>query len=973
MAGMEQLEIHSKSYLVRWVNVTGGHTISWSIKPHKKSINFGLFKHPGAGALTPNLGSSSTFDAATPNVDAARRPSASRNDASTAVETLKRIGLILVLWPGKCEAEKVCTGNYDVPADQGGMYALVFDNTFSKQFAKTATFALLTYPTSAPPSSSHHLHHFQAGLAASASTTSLGSKTSPRLVSQPGASTDSLQDHSSGGGRPASSTGRPGTGGSHAPPPATFYAGVLQKRRRRRHQGFARRFFSLNFSSSTLSYYYNKDTSVLRGAIPLSLAAISANEKDREITVDSGAEVWHLRAGNQKEFRGWRDALEKAASGKTEGYPTGAKSTTLKTTGLLSTEVNIVEEREWANVERLVGRIAVTRDAFRRLAEEHDPTGRSTSPSSNSTLEGLTEPVGIDYSKEKEKRPFWKRKPSSGPGTPVVSQRSFSAQLGIPGTANGAVQIPAKHPSNRLDEEFGARYAAMLRDLDSTVAEFTSLIAESKSRRRPVPTQTTPINPRQSMESSSDQEFFDAEGGEPVNDSQLLYLNRDSEDEAVKTEEEYFSDGDSASGSDAEGAGSFDRVASAGNGADALFPPKPKSFAPLPLDPVRRRRTVPASTVLPPSLIGFLRKNVGKDLSTISMPVSANEPLSILQRVSEIMEYTSLFNAALSAKSDTGERLLYIAAFAISTFSNSRVKERSLRKPFNPMLGETFELVREDKGFRFIAEKVSHRPVRMACHAEANDWTLTQSPMPTQKFWGKSVELNTEGRIRLVLHSTGDRYSWVGATCFLRNIIAGEKYVEPVGTMTIVNETNGQKAVVTFKAKGMFSGRSEEVDVQAFDSTGDLFPFGLSGKWTSSLALVDAVNGTVVKPNLWTVGDLVDNSTCRYGFTTFTVSLNELTDLEKGKLAPTDSRLRPDQRAAEQGNLERAEELKTRLEEAQRTRRRDMGDEEWVPKWFVKAPGSAVEGEWKFKGGKESYWEERAKGDWAGVMRLFDS
>lgn len=57
MAGMEQLEIHSKvsisqvigaydaggtnswqSYFVRWVKVDEGHTISWSIQPHKKSM-----------------------------------------------------------------------------------------------------------------------------------------------------------------------------------------------------------------------------------------------------------------------------------------------------------------------------------------------------------------------------------------------------------------------------------------------------------------------------------------------------------------------------------------------------------------------------------------------------------------------------------------------------------------------------------------------------------------------------------------------------------------------------------------------------------------------------------------------------------------------------------------------------------------------------------------------------------------------
>ena len=80
------------------------------------------------------------------------------------------------------------------------------------------------------------------------------------------------------------------------------------------------------------------------------------------------------------------------------------------------------------------------------------------------------------------------------------------------------------------------------------------------------------------------------------------------------------------------------------------------------------------------------------------MPVSANEPISVLQRLAEQLEYSELLDAATTAPLETGERLLYVAAFAVSSFSNMRVKERSIRKPFNPLLGETFELVREDKG-----------------------------------------------------------------------------------------------------------------------------------------------------------------------------------------------------------------------------------------------------------------------------------
>ena len=46
-----------------------------------------------------------------------------------------------------------------------------------------------------------------------------------------------------------------------------------------------------------------------------------------------------------------------------------------------------------------------------------------------------------------------------------------------------------------------------------------------------------------------------------------------------------------------------------------------------------------------------------------------------------------------------------MAAFSISAYGSSNA--RASHKPFNPLLGETFECIREDKGFRYVAEQVS--------------------------------------------------------------------------------------------------------------------------------------------------------------------------------------------------------------------------------------------------------------------------
>lgn len=45
-----------------------------------------------------------------------------------------------------------------------------------------------------------------------------------------------------------------------------------------------------------------------------------------------------------------------------------------------------------------------------------------------------------------------------------------------------------------------------------------------------------------------------------------------------------------------------------------------------------------------------------------------------------------------------------IAAFAASGYASTYFRAGS--KPFNPVLGETYECIREDKGFRFFSEQV---------------------------------------------------------------------------------------------------------------------------------------------------------------------------------------------------------------------------------------------------------------------------
>lgn len=118
--------------------------------------------------------------------------------------------------------------------------------------------------------------------------------------------------------------------------------------------------------------------------------------------------------------------------------------------------------------------------------------------------------------------------------------------------------------------------------------------------------------------------------------------------------------------------------------------------------------------MVPPPELGFslwrkLNKSIGRELRPVLLPATVNEPLSGLQRLAEELEYHGLLASAAAANVDPLERLARVAAFAVSPYSSSL----RTHKPFNPLLGETFEYVSEEEdGLRFVSEQVSRPGAR---------------------------------------------------------------------------------------------------------------------------------------------------------------------------------------------------------------------------------------------------------------------
>ncbi|XP_049440151.1 oxysterol-binding protein-related protein 3 isoform X3 [Epinephelus fuscoguttatus] len=347
------------------------------------------------------------------------------------------------------------------------------------------------------------------------------------------------------------------------------------------------------------------------------------------------------------------------------------------------------------------------------------------------------------------------------------------------------------------------------------------------------------------------------------------------------------------------------------------------------------------------SLWNILRNNIGKDLSKVTMPVQLNEPLNTLQRLCEELEYSELLDRAANTH-DPFERMVYIATFVVSGYASSFY--RTGGKPFNPVLGETYECDRPDKGLRFVAEQVSHHPPISACHAESKNFIYWQDVRCKNKFWGKSMEIVPIGTTHVTLPGFGDHYEWNKVTSCIHNILSGQRWIEHYGEISIRNTSSDicQCKITFIKAK-YWNSSVNEVEGAITDSKGKVV-HRLFGKWQEAVFCGDPPSATCI----WRANAMPLDHEQYFGFTKFAIELNELDPSMKLLLPPTDTRLRVDQRLLEEGNFEAAEEQKQRIEQLQRERRRVMEENNLThqPKFFRKSKDDT----WV---SNNTYWELR--------------
>ncbi|ORX64062.1 hypothetical protein DL89DRAFT_272765 [Linderina pennispora] len=170
--------------------------------------------------------------------------------------------------------------------------------------------------------------------------------------------------------------------------------------------------------------------------------------------------------------------------------------------------------------------------------------------------------------------------------------------------------------------------------------------------------------------------------------------------------------------------------------------------------------------------------NVGKDLTSIAMPLVMNEPINALQALRIL--------ARADEMGDSIDRLITL----------SSKKHRAERKPFNPLLGETYEKVDPHMGFPLYSP----------------NYRFWQDSSGKSKFWGKSMEMIQTSNVHIELLKHGDHFTYGKPSALVRGLITGNRTVDFTGEMRITNQTTGDYCTVHFKEGGMFSSSNDMVE-----------------------------------------------------------------------------------------------------------------------------------------------------------------
>ncbi|XP_048580502.1 oxysterol-binding protein-related protein 11 isoform X2 [Nematostella vectensis] len=250
---------------------------------------------------------------------------------------------------------------------------------------------------------------------------------------------------------------------------------------------------------------------------------------------------------------------------------------------------------------------------------------------------------------------------------------------------------------------------------------------------------------------------------------------------------------------------------------------------------------------------------LGMDLTKVVLPTFILEPRSLLEMYADFFAHPDMF-IRIADGLTAEDRILAVLEFYLTSFHVGR-KGSLAKKPYNPILGETFtcswdvreecstgmernplnlandvSVMEDDRGLRFVAEQISHHPPVSGFYAEcprkkiclnAHIWTKS-------KFYGMSIGVANVGEAVITLLEHEEEYHFTFPSAFCRSILTFP-WVELGGKLHITCPKTGYNASVTFHTKPFYGGKLHRVTGEVKNASTGKVICKVAGEWNGKI------------------------------------------------------------------------------------------------------------------------------------------
>lgn len=190
----------------------------------------------------------------------------------------------------------------------------------------------------------------------------------------------------------------------------------------------------------------------------------------------------------------------------------------------------------------------------------------------------------------------------------------------------------------------------------------------------------------------------------------------------------------------------------------------------------------------------------GRGVVGVSLPIRIFEPRSLIERICDFWTFVPKYIIPAAITPDPVFRMKQVITMIIGGLHLSA----SQLKPFNPLLGETYQAVFPDHGITLDIEHTSHHPPianYLLTHHDFRLWGRYEFIAKLEGFTKNTVIMLQKGTSHLDFRD-GHRIQYWCPHLHLEGMMHGDRTAKFVGHLKIVDEKNKIKAIVKFGSPG---------------------------------------------------------------------------------------------------------------------------------------------------------------------------